>query len=67
MILWLIPIGLALVVAHDLSVRIWPWKKCRACRGRKTFDSPTGRAYRKCTTCVGRGEQRRRPLVVGRR
>lgn len=65
--LWLIPVAGALLVAHDLSCRIWPWKNCRACGGRKKYDSPTGRNNRKCAVCVGKGEQRRRPLVVGRR
>ena len=66
-LLWVGGVAVAAVVGHDLSCRVWPFRKCTACRGRKIYDSPTGRAYRKCTKCVGKGEQRRRPLRLGRR
>jgi DnaJ-class molecular chaperone len=60
----------AALVVLDLSVRVWPWRACGKCKGKKTVRSPTGRAWRKCTRCSGRGEQRRRTLaarVSGRR
>lgn len=54
-----------LVVGHDLSVRIWPWRKCGACGGAKTILSPSRQNYRKCRVCVGKGERRRR-MIGGR-
>lgn len=67
LLLWLVPLAGMLLVGHDLSCRIWPLRKCRACGGRKKYDSPTGRNFRLCAVCVGKGHQRRRPLVLGRR
>ncbi|MEU4291056.1 hypothetical protein AB0E63_22765 [Kribbella sp. NPDC026596] len=34
---------------------IWPFGKCRRCKGAGKFKSPFGRAYRHCPRCQGSG------------
>lgn len=38
-----------------LSCLIWPFGKCRRCKGAGKFKSPFGKAYRHCGKCDGSG------------
>jgi hypothetical protein len=38
-----------------LGCLIWPFGKCRRCKGAGKFKSPFGRAYRYCGRCQGSG------------
>ncbi|TDD15778.1 hypothetical protein E1218_30990 [Kribbella turkmenica] len=38
-----------------LGCLIWPFGKCRRCKGAGKFKSPFGRAYRYCGKCDGSG------------
>ncbi|MEV4253261.1 hypothetical protein AB0J52_08820 [Spirillospora sp. NPDC049652] len=42
---------------------IWPYRACRKCDGAGRFRSPSGKAWRYCHRCAGRGAQ----LRTGRR
>ncbi|WP_067807552.1 hypothetical protein [Actinomadura formosensis] len=42
---------------------IWPYRACRKCDGAGRFRSPSGRAWRYCNRCAGKGAQ----LRTGRR
>jgi hypothetical protein len=45
----------AAVALYLLSCLIWPFGKCRRCKGVGKFKSPFGKAYRRCGTCQGSG------------
>jgi hypothetical protein len=38
-----------------LTCLVWPFGKCRRCKGAGKFKSPFGRAYRYCGKCDGSG------------
>lgn len=59
----LVVAGLGWAAVHLISCIIWPFRACRKCQGAGRFRSPSGRAWRYCTTCRGRGAQ----LRAGRR
>ena len=43
------------VAIYLLSCAIWPFGKCRRCKGLGTHKSPFGNAYRHCGRCHGSG------------
>ncbi|MFG1818808.1 hypothetical protein ACGFIF_33940 [Kribbella sp. NPDC049174] len=43
------------VSLYLLGCLIWPFGKCRRCKGVGKFKSPFGRAYRHCGKCDGSG------------
>ena len=43
------------VALYLLGCLIWPFGKCRRCKGVGKFKSPFGRAYRHCGKCDGSG------------
>jgi hypothetical protein len=43
------------VALYLLGCLIWPFGKCRRCKGAGKFKSPFGRAYRHCGKCQGSG------------
>jgi hypothetical protein len=55
----------ALLVAGGYLVAcwIWPFAACMRCKGAGKFRSPSGRAWRYCRRCNGRGAR----LRIGRR
>jgi hypothetical protein len=44
----------ACYVVHNL---IWPFRACHKCQGLGRFRSPSGRSWRYCGACGGRGTQ----------
>ncbi|SNS83202.1 hypothetical protein [Actinomadura mexicana] len=60
--MWLLFAILA-AVGYLLHCVIWPYRACRKCDGAGRFRSPTGRAWRYCSRCGGKGAQ----LRAGRR
>lgn len=46
-----------------ISCARWPWKPCPVCKGAGKRRSPSGRAFRDCPRCGGKGRQ----LRAGRR
>ncbi|RZT15210.1 hypothetical protein EV649_5996 [Kribbella sp. VKM Ac-2569] len=38
-----------------LTCAVWPFGKCRKCKGVGKFKSPFGKAYRHCPRCKGTG------------
>lgn len=54
----LIVLILVVVGGYLLSCLLWPYTKCRSCKGGKHF-SPSGRSWRSCARCGGRGRQLR--------
>lgn len=54
----------ALAVAYLVACVVWPYAACQArgCKGGK-IRSPTGKAWRRCKRCAGKGERVR----VGRK
>ncbi|MGK5555851.1 hypothetical protein ACSNOI_29960 [Actinomadura kijaniata] len=59
----LILLGLLAAVGYLIHCVIWPYRACRKCGGAGRFRSPSGRAWRYCNRCTGRGAQ----LRIGRR
>jgi DnaJ-class molecular chaperone len=45
----------AVISFYLLTCLVWPFGKCRRCKGAGKFKSPFGRAYRHCGTCEGSG------------
>jgi hypothetical protein len=43
------------VALYLLGCLIWPFGKCRRCKGAGKFKSPFGNAYRHCGRCDGSG------------
>jgi hypothetical protein len=43
------------VTFYLLTCLIWPFGKCRRCKGEGKFKSPLGKAYRHCGKCQGSG------------
>jgi hypothetical protein len=43
------------VAFYLLTCAIWPFGKCRRCKGLGKFKSPFGNAYRQCDKCQGSG------------
>ena len=43
------------VACYLLTCAIWPFGKCRRCKGLGKFKSPFGNAYRQCGKCQGSG------------
>ncbi|WP_112248091.1 hypothetical protein [Kribbella monticola] len=43
------------VAFYLLTCLIWPFGKCRRCKGVGKFKSPFGKAYRHCGKCEGSG------------
>ncbi|ACU34147.1 hypothetical protein [Actinosynnema mirum] len=52
----------AITVGYLLTCAIWPFKRCRKCRGAGRHRSPVMRAYRTCGHCRGDGYR----LRIGR-
>ena len=51
-------VALIVIIAaalYLLGCLIWPFGKCRRCKGEGKFKSPFGRAYRHCGRCQGSG------------
>ena len=42
-------------VFYLLTCAVWPFGKCRKCKGEGKFKSPIGKAYRHCGRCKGSG------------
>lgn len=60
---WGWPVGLTVLGAEYLiACWLWPWTRCWRCKGTGKFRSPTGRAWRDCPRCDGRGKR----LRIGR-
>jgi hypothetical protein len=55
----LIVIGLAAVVAYALACKVWPNTSCPACKGSGRSRSPSGKAWRGCRRCGGKGSRMR--------
>lgn len=56
------PLGVAVVVAIGAAVWflrlwLWPFGRCRWCRGSKTNPGSTKRRYGKCPRCKGSGQR----------
>ena len=45
----------AVIAFYLLTCLIWPFGKCRRCKGAGKFKSPIGKAYRHCGKCDGSG------------
>jgi hypothetical protein len=43
------------IVFYLLTCLVWPFGKCRRCKGAGRFKSPFGNAYRHCGKCDGSG------------
>ncbi|MGH3432142.1 MAG: hypothetical protein ACRDQB_04825 [Thermocrispum sp.] len=54
----LIVLILVVVGAYVLSCLLWPYTKCGRCKGGK-HPSPSGRAWRSCGACGGKGRKLR--------
>ncbi|CNE52297.1 Uncharacterised protein [Mycobacterium tuberculosis] len=59
---WLLFAVLA-TAGYLLHCVIWPYRACRKCQGAGRFRSPSGKAWRYCNRCGGKGAQ----LRTGRR
>ncbi|MBO2453651.1 hypothetical protein J4573_41640 [Actinomadura barringtoniae] len=59
----LIFIGLLLLAGYVIGCWIWPFRACTRCDGAGKFRSPSGRSWRYCHRCGGKGAQ----LRLGRR
>jgi DnaJ-class molecular chaperone len=55
--------GVLWVAGYFVACRIWPFTACRKCGGNGKRRSPSGRAFRRCPRCKGKGER----LRTGRR
>lgn len=51
----LILAGLAAAGLYLAACWIWPFRRCRWCKGTGRSRSPTGRAWRECRHCRGTG------------
>lgn len=45
----------AVAAFYLLTCAVWPFGKCRKCKGVGKFKSPFGKAYRHCPRCKGTG------------
>ncbi|TDU89177.1 hypothetical protein EV138_2737 [Kribbella voronezhensis] len=43
------------IAFYLLTCLVWPFGKCRRCKGAGKFKSPLGNAYRHCGKCDGSG------------
>lgn len=43
------------IAFYLLTCLVWPFGKCRRCKGAGKFKSPLGNAYRRCGRCDGSG------------
>ncbi|WP_020388539.1 hypothetical protein [Kribbella catacumbae] len=43
------------IALYLLTCLVWPFGKCRRCKGAGKFKSPFGNAYRHCGKCDGSG------------
>lgn len=59
----LIVLGLVLAGIYAIQCLIWPFASCRGCGGAGKHRSPSGKAFRLCSTCGGNG----RRVRLGRR
>lgn len=55
---WVLLIALLLLGGWGLSVRLYPWKTCRACGGRGRIQGGGG-IHRDCGKCGAKGRVRR--------
>jgi hypothetical protein len=44
-----------IVAFYLFTCLVWPFGKCRRCKGEGKFKSPLGKAYRHCGKCQGSG------------
>jgi hypothetical protein len=56
-------LGVAWMLAYIVACWIWPFARCRWCKGSGKRSSPTGRAFGHCRHCKGT----RRRVRLGRR
>lgn len=52
------------LVVYAFVCWFWPWTSCRKCDGAGKFRSPSGRNWRKCPRCKGKGSKERLGAVV---
>lgn len=55
---WLLG-GIAVSLAYVGFCRFFPYAACRNCKGSGKFRSPSGKNFRDCRRCGGRGRRRR--------
>lgn len=54
----LTPVALLLLIGYAISSLLWPWKNCILCNNRKKFYPwHSGRIFRMCPRCHGRGKE----------
>lgn len=51
------------IASYALACYVWPFARCKRCTGTGTRPSPSGKAFRVCRKCKGRG----RRIRTGRR
>ncbi|MEW2357897.1 hypothetical protein [Spirillospora sp. NPDC029432] len=59
----LLVIALLALAGYAIACALWPFRACTRCDGTGKFRSPSGRAWRYCGRCSGKGAQ----LRLGRR
>ncbi|GAA5156274.1 MULTISPECIES: hypothetical protein [Amycolatopsis] len=64
----LIVLGLIVAAVYAIQCLIWPFAACRSCGGTGKHRSPSGKAFRSCGACEGKGRRLRlgRKLFGGR-
>jgi hypothetical protein len=55
----LIVVALAALLLYSLACAVWPFRACRRCAGSGKLRSPSGKAWRPCGRCNGKGRKLR--------
>ncbi|HEY9411205.1 MAG TPA: hypothetical protein VIP77_16620 [Jiangellaceae bacterium] len=50
-------IAAVIAALYLLTCLIWPFGKCRRCKGGGKFTAPSGKAFRHCRKCKGTGHR----------